>query len=355
MDLHGGNTYKQEREGKNIKLDYSSNINPLGITEELKNFLIKNLNLAEKYPDPDYIKLRKEIAKFYKLSIDNIIVGNGATEILFLYINTLKPKKTLLIAPCFSEYERALKNNDSEILYFELKEEENFKFNLESFNSFVEKNQIDLVILCNPNNPTGTFIELETIKKISKICKTKNIKLFIDEAFIDFVENYELKNASLLKDENIFIMRALTKFFAMPGLRLGFGICFDKNLLSNMNFKKETWSVNIVAELSGIFMLNDKNYITKTKNWIKEEKKYFYRELIKNKNLKVYKTEVNFILIKLLNETSNNLREKMISDEILIRDASNFKFLNEHFIRLAIKDRRSNDLVLKSINKFLGS
>jgi len=295
------------------------------------------------------VQLRKKIAEFNSLDLNNIIVGNGATEILFLYLKALKPKKVLILAPCFAEYERALKSVSAKIEYFELKESNNFYPNIENLKKEIEANNYDLLLFCNPNNPTGQFIKLQDIKKIIDICENKNTKIFVDEAFIEFIENWQEKTVSLFKNKNIFIMRAFTKFFAIPGLRLGYGIGFDDEILNKMWDEKEPWTVNTFANLAGLVMLDDKEYIEKSEKWILEEKKFMYKELSEFQYLKAYKTECNFILLKIQNISSASLRDKMIEKNILIRDASNFKFLDYHFVRLAIKDRESNIKVLEAL------
>lgn len=360
MDLHGGNIYKIERE-KNIKkesiLDYSSNINPLGVPQNFINNISdlcrSNLELLTKYPDVDYVDLRNKIGEFNNLKLENVVVGNGATEILFLYMRALKPKKVLLFAPCFAEYKRALDSVQAEIHYFELKEEEDYILNTETLLERLKKDTYDLVLLCNPNNPTGKFISLDQLEIIKNYVEENNLNLFIDEAFIEFVEDSTDKTAMLLNSEKIFVMRAFTKFFAIPGLRLGYGLAHNKKLIEKLNNEKEPWSVNSFANLAGLIMLDDKEYIKKTEEWIKEEKNFFYEKLSKFSNLKAYKTECNFILLKLFSISSIDLREKMLEKNILIRDASNFKFLNNRFVRLAIKDRKSNLKVLKALSEIV--
>ena len=295
------------------------------------------------------VQLRKKIAEFNSLDLSNIIVGNGATEILFLYLKALKPKKVLILAPCFAEYERALKSASAEINYFELKESDNFYPNIENLKKEIEANNYDLLLFCNPNNPTGQFIKLEDIKEVVEACENKNTKIFVDEAFIEFIENWYEKTVSLFRNKSIFIMRAFTKFFAIPGLRLGYGIGFDEEILNKMWDEKEPWTVNTFANLAGLVMLDDKEYIEKSEKWILEEKKFMYKELSEFQYLKAYKTECNFILLKIQNISSASLRDKMIEKNILIRDASNFKFLDYHFVRLAIKDRESNIKVLEAL------
>ena len=384
MDFHGGNIYKIFRE-KNIKeiLDYSSNINPYGIPESLKKRITENLEILERYPDPDYIELRQKLAHLNKVDVSNIILGNGATEIIFLFMKVINPKKILIAAPTFGEYERAAKATerveDSSILgnsnkkkddekssgkqkieieYFELKESDDFKLNIHNLKNELEK-KYDLLIICNPNNPTGKFLKLSETEQILKECNKYNTKLFIDEAFIDFLKDGMKESIINTKEnkQNLFVTRAFTKFFAIPGLRLGYGIYFDKKLEKGISEKKEPWSVNNIAEMAGLTVLDDTEYIEKTLKWITEEKTYMYEKLNEISGIKPYKTEVNFITVKIEDNfilkglNVKILREKMLEQGILIRDASNFNFLDERFFRLAIKDRENNDRVIETLKK----
>ena len=380
MDFHGGNIYKVFRE-KNLKeiLDYSSNINPYGIPESLKSRIIENLEILERYPDPDYVELREKLAHLNKIDISDIVLGNGATEIIFLFMKVINPKKILIVSPTFGEYERAVKateiprdivslscsddnknieNKEIEIEYFELKESDDFKLNIGNLKNELEK-KYDLLIICNPNNPTGKFLKLTQTEEILKECNKYDTKLFIDEAFIEFLAD-GMKESIINTEENkknLFVTRAFTKFFAIPGLRLGYGMYFDKELEQKISEKKEPWSVNNIAEMAGLTVLDDTEYIEKTLKWITKEKIYMYEKLNEISGIKVYETEVNFITgkidEKLFSEGLNVkiLREKMLEQGILIRDASNFNFLDERFFRLAIKDRASNDRVIKAMKE----
>ena len=384
MDFHGGNIYKIFRE-KNIKeiLDYSSNINPYGIPESLKKRITENLEILERYPDPDYVELREKLAYLNKVDISNIILGNGAIEIIFLFMEVINPKKILIVSPTFGEYERAVKATerveDSSILgdsnkkkddeksfgkqkieieYFELKESDDFKLNIHNLKNELEK-KYDLLIICNPNNPTGKFLKLSETEEILKECNKYNTKLFIDEAFIDFLEDGIKESIINTKEnkQNLFVTRAFTKFFAIPGLRLGYGVYFDKNLEKEISEKKEPWSVNNIAEMAGLTVLDDTEYIEKTLKWITKEKIYMYEKLNEINGMKAYKTEINFITVKIEDKLFSKelnvkiLREKMLEYSILIRDASNFKFLDERFFRLAIKNRKNNTRVIEVLKE----
>lgn len=351
MDLHGGNIYKLKRDSGIEVLDYSSNINPLGVPNSFKKAVIENFETLEKYPDIEYIELRTAIGEYNNCSIDNVVVGNGATEVLFLYMKAVKAKKVLIVAPTFAEYERAAKSARKEVNFFPFDKDKEFSLNENMLMDFITDE--DIVVICNPNNPTGKFQNLEKIKKIADFLERKNKKLFIDEAFIEFVDDWKDKTAFLLKYKNIFILRALTKFFALPGVRLGYGLTYDEAILNEIKNIREPWSVNGVAEIAGKTMLLDTLYIQETESWIKKEKKWFYEELCKIEKIEVISTETNFILLKLLNDKAKSFREKMIENGVLIRDASNFIFLDESYIRLAIKDRNKNERVLEALRRVL--
>ncbi|MEG0236844.1 threonine-phosphate decarboxylase CobD [Cetobacterium sp.] len=349
MDLHGGNIYKLKRDNGIEVLDYSSNINPLGVPSSFKKAVIENFETLEKYPDIDYVELRTAIGNYNNCHIDHVVVGNGATEVLFLYMKAVKAKKVLIIAPTFAEYERAARAAGRDVKFFPLSKD--FSLNENMLLDFITDE--DVVVMCNPNNPTGKFQNLEKIKKLADFLERKNKKLFIDEAFIEFVDNWKDKTAFLLKHKNVFILRALTKFFALPGVRLGYGLTYDEAILNEIKNIREPWSVNGVAEIAGKTMLLDTLYIHETENWIKKEKLWFYEELCKIDNIEVTPTETNFILVKLLNDNAKSFRKKMIENGVLVRDASNFMFLDESYIRLAIKDRKKNEQVLEALRRVL--
>lgn len=349
MELHGGNIYKLKREAGIEVIDYSANINPFGLSDKLKKGIVDNLCVLEKYPDPEYINMKKIIAGYNKVEIDNIIVGNGATEIMFLYAKSLKPKKVLIISPTFAEYERALQSTNCHTEYFQLRENEDFILNISRLKKTLDKNY-DLLVICNPNNPTGKFIKKEILDDLAKFCMTKDTKILLDEAFIEFVEGNLKESILEYKNENVFIIRALTKFFAIPGLRLGYGITFDKNLKEKIDLSREPWSINAIAELATKILLEDDEYIEKSENWIRIEKEYMYEKLSNIEGIKTYKTETNFILVKLINGMKvQEFRNKMILLGILVRNASNFNYLDDSYFRLAIKDRVNNKKVLGCI------
>ncbi|PAB60771.1 threonine-phosphate decarboxylase CobD [Anaeromicrobium sediminis] len=348
---HGGNIYEIEKKygiNKEDIIDFSANINPLGVPESFKRALIENMDIIKNYPDPDYIKLKESISKHNKIDREKIIVGNGATEIIFSLIDIIKPKKSLLLAPTFAEYERALKKIDSSVEYYFLKEENNFLLD-EEFLNYI-KEEIDCIILCNPNNPTGKLVDKGLIEDILKKSKRKNIEIIIDEAFIDFVEDYEDKSLIKYIDEyeNLHIIRALTKFFAIPGLRLGYGITSNKKIIEKFEDSSEPWTINSYADLGGQVLLEDEEYIKKTRQWIKEENNYLYKEIKGIEGIKVYKSTVNYLLLK---TDKTNLKEELMKKNILIRSCDNYINLDERYFRVAVKNRHYNDKLIRALKE----
>jgi threonine-phosphate decarboxylase len=354
MELHGGNIYKIENQ-YNIKkediIDFSSNINPLGISETLKEEIIRNFDILQRYPDPDYCDLTKAIAEYNRTDPENILVGNGATELIFLFARSLKFKTALIVAPTFIEYAMALSRAGTKIDYFKLEEKKGFSLNTEDLKKKLDK-KYDLLVLCNPNNPTSGYITPEKTEEMILTAKKSDITVMLDESFIEFVDrNLVVRNTeSFSKYNNVFILRSLTKFFAIPGLRLGYALAFNRNMRLQINKNKEPWTVNQIADLAGRVLLRDKNYIENTVRLLNEERKFLCDNISKIKWLKVYMPYANFLLLEILNNiTSSELKTKLLKQRILIRDAANFKFLINKFIRIAVKDRKSNELLLKQL------
>ncbi|MFZ5987950.1 MAG: pyridoxal phosphate-dependent aminotransferase [Bacillota bacterium] len=356
---HGGDIYRiSEVYGIGLEeiLDYSSNINPLGLPEEIKEVIINNMDKLTCYPDTFCSDLRKEISGYLDVPFDSIIVGNGAVEVIFLYLDTVRPGKLLIPVPAFSEYERSARMLGLEVEFLELREETGFTLDSDSISDRV-LNGIEALFLCNPNNPTSTLLNRSDLLNILDFTAAKNIKVVVDETFIELTPEGN-KNSladSVREYENLFIVRAFTKIFSMPGIRLGYGIG-NENIIRKMWDKKMPWSVNSFACMAGHVLNHGNAYLRRTGEWLKEETEWFFLELNKIAGLKVFKPQTNFILIKILRDklTSARLKDDMAKKGILIRDASNFRGLNEKYIRIAVKDRESNLKFLKVLKEILG-
>ncbi|SDK69956.1 threonine-phosphate decarboxylase CobD [Natronincola ferrireducens] len=353
--LHGGNLFEIQRKcniDKNSLLDYSANINPLGVPATLKTLITNRINDLEHYPDIYYHELKYAIATYYSLSIEDIFVGNGAAQIIFDSIHTLRPQKSILLAPTFSEYERALKSCNTAIVKHQLKEEENFDLDIDKFIKEID-DSIDLIVLCNPNNPTSRLITTKGLEKILQKSREVNAYLIIDEAFMDFVEDQQCYSMlDKYRDyTNLIIVRAFTKFYGVPGLRLGFGVCRNSGLIEQLHQRMLPWSLNTFAGYFGEVLRSETTYVEKTHQWLQQEKKRFVEELKKIEGLKVFSPSVNFILIKILVAGFDvpQLKQRMLEKNILIRDCSTFDNLDKKFFRIAVKSRIHNEIFTKTL------
>lgn len=341
---HGGNIYDYEEE----IIDFSSNINPLGTPKWIFN-IIKKVDLT-KYPDIKYRKLKEAISNYVGYSQENIIIGNGATELIHLFVRAFKLKRPLIPSPAFLEYERADYINGGKPIYFRLEEGYGFKINF--LKLLLQMEKADSLIIGNPNNPTGQAITKEEIEEILKKSETLNIPVIIDEAFIEFMKGYKNYEALTLikRYDKLFVVRAATKFFGMPGLRLGYGIG-SPSLIQKLEKYKEPWTVNAFADAVGREIFKDEAYIEKTREYVNKEIEYMLYTLREIDYLVAFDTKVNFILLKLKAKKVKGFKQILLKKGILIRDASNFRYLDKSFFRVAIKRREDNEKLIQALKE----
>lgn len=261
-------------------------------------------------------------------------------------------KRIAILNPTFSEYGRGAKLNDLEVINFHLKEEDNFSIDLDEIQQNIEK--FDSLFVCNPNNPNG---KVKDLNRLLDLMIENNKLLIVDETFMEFVENeeqYSLVNR-VKETPNLFILKAVTKFFGMPGLRLGYGVTSNEEIIETIYHYKEPWTLNSFAENLSNYLFKDKEYIKNSKDYYISERKFMLEELRKISRLKVYDTDTNFILIKLRDYEANLLKLELFEKyNILIRDASNFIGLDKNYVRVAIKSHKDNKILIESLNKILG-
>lgn len=335
---------------------FSSNVNPLGISPKVKQLLAERIDVISSYPDREYTSLRKCISKYTDAEPDHIIVGNGTSELISLFIKVLQPKKSLIIGPTYSEYEREVTLGGGNSLYFPLKEVENFKLNLSALCSAFNES-LDLLVVCNPNNPTSSSISCKDMRTILDTCKQYGIMVLVDETYIEFVtEIKKITAVSLARHyNNIVILRGVSKFYAAPGLRLGYAITGNQDLLKEVNILKNPWTINSLAALAGEIMFQDTDYIQQTKQLIGAERRRIYEYLKTKDTIQVYEPEANFLLVRIKKAgiTSGDVFERAIMHKIMIRDCSTFPFLNDQYIRFCILKPKQNDQLLECIGGIL--
>jgi len=335
-------------------ISFSANVNPLGISPLLREKLSSKIDAITTYPDREYTALRKSIASYADTDYENIIVGNGVTELISLFMQIKKPKKAIIIGPTYSEYEREISLNKGHSYYYPLKEENDFELDIDNLKTELTTD-VDLLIVCNPNNPTSTAIKKNDMRKILDVCKQKDIFVLVDETYIEFVDNIsDITSVSLTTYyNNIIILRGISKFFAAPGLRLGYAICDNTDLIKEINTLKNPWTINTLASIAGEIMFKDTTYIEDTRNLINEQRQKIYNELLKIDGIRPFKPTANFILVKLLNDnvTSMDIFEAAIKQGMMIRDCSTFPFLDNHFIRFCFMNEEDNEKLLNIIKE----
>lgn len=335
---------------------FSANVNPLGVSYKLRETLANHIDAITSYPDREYSSLRESIASYINADKEHIMVGNGSTELISIFISMVAPKKALLLAPTYSEYEREITLSGGSYSYYPLQKENDFKLDVEQFTDNLEED-LDLLILCNPNNPTSTTLTTTELRYILTSCKQKNIYVIIDETYVEFVENIDEITAVPLVNEfdNVTILRGISKFFAAPGLRLGYAVCSNETLLSEIKEKKNPWTINSLASIAGEIMFSDKEYIQKTKELISTERNRICDRLNKIEGLKVYPSYANFVLVEIMRPglTAFGLFEKAIRQGLMIRDCVTFPGLSESFFRFCYMMPEKNEELLQVIEDYL--
>jgi threonine-phosphate decarboxylase len=357
-ERHGGNIYKAMADFglvREILLDFSANINPLGIPPILQDLLRKKIAELNQYPDPDSIKLKASIARYLTVPAEKIIVGNGASEIIALAFSTLKPRKVLLVVPTFSEYEQAAIRAGSAVEYFPLRAAADFRADLDLLTEKIRT--VDCLMICNPNNPTSTLLTVQQLHSLAGVAAQSGVSIIVDEAFIELTPggNSNSLVTYLAEYPKLFLIRAFTKIFAVPGLRVGYGVG-DPALIARMKSNQLPWSVNLLAECIAGFLPQAGAYLEQTRVWLSVELKWMAESLQQIPSLRVFEPQANFVLVEILsNLEASDLKERLVKQGILIRNAGNFQGLNEKYFRVAVKDRESNLVLINRLRKILSN
>lgn len=341
--IHGGNIYQYTD-----CLDFSANCNPLGTPESVKQAAMRSLETVSNYPQVGCGRLRAAIADYEGVEKEQVICGNGAAELIFSVCRALHPKRALIPAPSFAEYEQALDSVGCVTEHYFLKEETGFRLT-EDFLQKLSKD-IDVIFLCNPNNPTGMLTERELIQSILERCRELDIMLVVDECFLDFVktpESYTMKGF-LAAWPNLCILKAFTKRYAMAGLRLGYGLCSSRSLLEEMERQVQPWNVSSPAQAAGMAALKENVYVEAGRRLIFAERDYLTSEM-RRLGLFVYPSQANYLFFR----GPEDLFEKCVQQNLLIRDCSNYPGLRKGFYRIAVKKHEENQVLIRGLEKIL--
>ncbi len=348
IPMHGGDVYRFEAAGR--VLDFSANINPLGMPESVRRAAQAGTDNAERYPDPHCRRLKAAIARAEGVPEEWVIPGAGASDLLYRYAYALRPREALLTAPAFSEYEAALAASGCRALRFHsLKPEEGFRLNERILASVPSAGA---VFLASPNNPTGGRIPPCLLRRILEACQGAEAHLLLDECFLDLTEEPERYTAVpyLSAFPRLFILKAFTKSYAMPGLRLGYGLCADAALLERMKRSGPPWAVSTPAQEAGVQALEEKGYLARSREYVRRERRYLAEGLQKC-GLRVFPGEANYLLFRAPGLT--DLHERLEACGILLRSCGNYRGLEPDYYRAAVRTHEENEAFLQALGRLL--
>lgn len=351
---HGGDIYGTEK----IELDFSVNTNPFGIPESIVHAVTAHSKEWSRYPDSRCRELKEALAVFYdkkygranKLSSEAFICGNGAADLLYSLIFALRPRRAMLFAPAFGEYERALTAIGCGIEKVVLVEGQDFS--MDGVEPALLSSDFDMMILGNPNNPTGTVLPVQTLKRWAGICLERQIFMVIDECFNWFLKDAKMYSMTHLLSEysNVFILNAFTKIYGMAGLRLGYGICSNRDVLERMEHCRQPWSVSAAAMRAGLQALCEADFVKMTEEFVTSEREFLAAGL-KKIGFKVYPSRVNYLLFRRQNGDATAYDVFCREHGILIRSCENFHGLDNSYYRIAVKLRPENEKLLKCMGE----
>ncbi|WP_312475320.1 threonine-phosphate decarboxylase CobD [Neobacillus sp.] len=344
---HGSNPqYLYEAMGLSLPKhynDFSANINPLGPPPILKEKWMEFYQEIFVYPDPYAIQLKKRIENLEQVPVDSILIGNGGAELITLVARMLAGKRVLLVQPTFSEYEKSCQANKCEVLYHQLCEP-HFELNLDELRA--KLGHVDAMFLCNPNNPTGIQYPSSTILSLIEECEMHNCLVILDEAFFDFLIEYDSFIPYINKFSNLIIIRSLTKMFAIPGIRLGYLVAQPDTILMLSQLQSH-WSINTIALRAGELCLENESFIKGTQEYINNERKRIF-DFFKQKEFVVSSSKVNFYLLRdpFLHD-QYKLFEFLLHNAIVPRHTFNFPGLEGRWLRFAIKGSEENNHLME--------
>jgi threonine-phosphate decarboxylase len=356
--VHGGDIYSvKEKFSKAAEapeiLDFSANLNPLGLPEGVKQAIIESVGGFDVYPDPLCRELVAGLARYEGIPSKWLICGNGAADIIYRTVIARKPKKAMVLAPTFAEYEEALCAVDCNVVYHELSEENGFQADEGLADALNE--ELDMLFLCNPNNPTGHLLTKDYVLKILKRCSELRILLVVDECFNDFLEEpaaYSVKEYAGDYD-NLLILKAFTKIYAMAGLRLGYCITANQELLRDIRNAGQPWSVSVPAQTAGLRAMEEKEYLRRTKEVIRQERTFLESQL-KTLGIVAFPSSANYLFLKDSCPKEKPLHELLLDCGILIRNCDNYRGIGPGYYRICIKTHEENLKLIEALRKIKG-
>ncbi len=342
MGIHGGDIYRNQ-----AAVDFSVNVNPLGTPRRVRAALHRAAAQCGRYPDMEAAALREAVGGMLAVPGEYLVFGNGASELFMAVAHGIRPKKTVIPAPSFYGYEYAAKAAGSEIRYCELRRENGFDVTGELCAALTE--DVDLLFLANPNNPTGRLLDGDTVMDLLRYCREKGIYVVLDECFIEFCGGCRSFLSAVEEFENLILVRTFTKIFSIPGVRLGYLVCKNKALCEKTAAQLPEWNLSCFAQEAGRACAKEAAFVKKTQAYIRKERRFLEEGLRKN-GFAVLPSMTNFILFYVKEAPGEKtLYERLLQQGILIRDCGNFRGLGGGCYRIAVKRRRENKRLLWAV------
>ncbi|MBS7007386.1 pyridoxal phosphate-dependent aminotransferase [Anaerostipes sp.] len=343
---------KQHKHGGDIYLhgdviDFSANVNPLGTPESVREAVRKSADYVEHYPDVRCGELKKALSSYEQVPKSRLICGNGAADLIFALTLAVKPRHALVLAPTFAEYEQALDSVGCKTDYFYLEETEGFQVTERILSQITPS--LDMIFLCNPNNPTGELIHKGFLVRMLEVCRKYHVLLAVDECFLDFVPDGKAYELSGCMEEyaNLFLLKAFTKRYAMPGIRLGYGMCSDEGIIKKMEEVTQPWRVSAPAQAAGRAALLETVYAEKSVRFV-EEQKGLLRIALTDAGFQVYGSRANYLFFK----GRPDFYDYCLKRGFLIRDCSNYRGLCPGWFRIAVRTQEENRRFIQMLLTF---
>lgn len=337
---HGGDVYDGE-----IQLDFSANTNPYGTPQAVLDAMSAVLSRVHQYPDPYCRELVKTISEFEAVPKDWVLCGSGAAELIYSYCEALRPGRAMELAPTFSEYSLALERVGCQVERYSLKKENYFSLT-EDFLPALERSRPDVLFLCNPNNPTGQVIALPLLEKILDVCEEQGTCLFVDECFLDLSDDGVSLKSHLGEHPNLFILKAFTKSYGMAGVRLGYCLCAQGQLLEEMSHTVQPWNVSTLAQSAGVAALHERAFLQRTRALIPVERQWLQSQL-EALGFWVCPSKANYLLF----QGSQDLWEQLRKQGIAIRSCGNYHGLGTGWYRIAVRLHGENECLIRAMKE----
>lgn len=353
MTVHGGNWYEYRRTTGKRPVDFSVNLSPLGVPPAVQAAMVDALEDAEAYPDPSARELREAIGA--KLGVDPawVVCGNGAADLIYRAVDVIKPKHALVVAPCFTEYERALNQAGASVTRYVADARAGFAVQPDILDAIDA--HTDMIFLAQPSNPTGRSVPKELVRALLARCKENDCLLVLDECFCDFMDNPE--SASIVKEiaadavsGPVLILKSFTKAFAIPGVRLGYALSPDPALVAAIADRGQPWPVNNIALAAGTAALKEDAYLADMRRVVSRERKWL-RTQLELLNLEVVPSEANFFLFR----SEVALTDALLERGFLVRHCADFAGLDNQWYRVCIRQHEENAALVEALKEVLAS